>query len=50
MLVAIIGVCGGIFLSVTGKEALGTPVLIGSFTMLSTLAGKFIGGSNKEDD
>jgi len=42
------GIGGGLFLSVTGNQALGNPVLIASFTVMTTLAGKFLASRDKD--
>lgn len=42
------GVGGGLFLSATGNTSLGNPVLIASFTMLTTLAGKLLASRDKD--
>jgi hypothetical protein len=42
------GIGGGLFLSATGNQALGNPVLIASFTVMTTLAGKFLASRDKD--
>lgn len=48
VLVTVGGVGGGLYLSATGNTTLGNPVLIASFTLLSSLAGKFLGARDKD--
>jgi hypothetical protein len=48
VVVTIGGVGGGLILSVTGNSSLGNPVLVASFTLLSSLAGKLLGSRDKD--
>jgi hypothetical protein len=48
LLVTVGGVIAGLGLSATGNSTIGNPVLIASFTLLSSLAGKLLTGREKE--
>jgi hypothetical protein len=48
LVVTIGGVGGGLVLSATGNATLGNPVLIASFTLLSSLAGKLLASRDKD--
>jgi hypothetical protein len=48
LLITIGGVGAGLALSASGSSAIGNPVLIASFTMLSTLAGKMLSSRDKD--
>jgi hypothetical protein len=45
--VTVCGVAGGLALTVTGSP-IGSPVLVASFTMLSSIAGKLLGARDKD--
>jgi hypothetical protein len=46
--VTIGGIGGGLVLSATGNSPLGNPVLVASFTVLTTLAGKLLASRDKD--
>lgn len=46
--VTVCGVSGGLALTVSGNSAIGTPVLVASFTMLSSIAGKLLSARDKD--
>jgi hypothetical protein len=46
--VTIAAIGGGLVLSITGNPALGNPVLIASFTVMTTLAGKLLASRDKD--
>ena len=46
--VTIMGIGGGLVLSATGNPALGNPVLLASFTVMTTLAGKLLASRDKD--
>jgi len=46
--VTIAAIGGGLALSITGNPALGNPVLIASFTVMTTLAGKLLAGRDRD--
>lgn len=48
VLVTICGVGAGLYLAATGNTAVGTPVLIASATLLSTIGGRLLPGRDKE--
>ena len=48
VVVTIGGIGGGLVLSATGNSTLGNPVLVASFTLLSSLAGKLLGSRDKD--
>jgi hypothetical protein len=48
VVVTVGGIGGGLILSVTGNSSLGNPVLVASFTLLSSLAGKLLGSRDKD--
>jgi len=48
LLVTVAGVGSGLWLSATGNAAIGNPVLVASFTVLTTMAGKLIAARDKD--
>ncbi len=48
LVVTVLGVMAGLALSVTGSANIGTPVLVASFTVLTTIAGKLISSRDKD--
>ena len=48
LLVTICGVGAGLYLAATGNTSVGTPVLIASATMLSTIGGRLLPGRDKD--
>ena len=48
LVVTVLGVVAGLALSVTGSSNIGTPVLVASFTVLTTIAGKLISSRDKD--
>ncbi len=48
IVVTVGGVAGGFFLSASGNQGLGNPVMIVSFTVLTMLAGKILASRDKD--
>jgi hypothetical protein len=48
LIVTVLGVVAGLALSVNGSASIGTPVLVASFTVLTTIAGKLISSRDKD--
>ena len=48
LVVTVAGLIAGLALSASGNSSIGNPVLIASFTLLSSLAGKLLAGKDKD--
>jgi hypothetical protein len=48
LVVSVVGIGGGLRLSVSGNSVIGNPVLVASFTLLSSLAGKLLSAKDKD--